>query len=366
MNNQIENSCTKIIQTIKSSSLNFTAQETPFSLYVTIRKSLVKKYFNCENVDQNENSSENVTDLDVLRSKCNILEAANKALKCEVDLKLKTIEKKDSLIENLKRSQNDANNKLEETLKVNSEKECKANMKKLNKLSNEVTKKVTVIEKLKDENDALKKELESSGSTSKKNAKLLKEKDKELHDLRKENQTTKDKFNQIDAEYSELKCTVNRERKENQRKEKSKAKKDFLNNLKSESQQQSDFMCDLCDEKCDSVGVLKLHIKSVHFQNSTTQTEEKTTEEKQAQTVPESPFVSKEHPNSEVSRFRFDKPNSCNQCGKLFCTELRLKEHMKTDHEHDNVDSQVRNLMAFPVGFPSTNWHSWPPQELKH
>ena len=94
---------------------------------------------------------------------------------------------------------------------------------------------------LKGENDALKKELESSDSKSKKNTKLLKEKDKELHDLRKENQATKDKYNQIDVEYSELKCSVNRERKEIQRKEKSKAKKDFLNNLKSESQQQSSF-----------------------------------------------------------------------------------------------------------------------------
>ena len=214
---------------------------------------------------------------------------------------------------------------------------------------------------LKGENDALKKELDSSDSKSKKNTKLLKEKDKELHDLRKENQAIKDKFNQIEVEYSELKCAVNRERKETQRKEKSKAKKDFLTNLKSESQQQSEFMCDLCDEKCDSVGVLKLHIKSVHFKNSTTQTEEKTTEEKQAQTVTDQPFVCEEQLNSEVSRFHFGKPNSCNQCGKLFFTELRLKEHIKTDHSNNTLDGQVGNMTAFPIGFPSTNWHSWPP-----
>ena len=107
-----------------------------------------------ENVDENANSSENITELDVLWSKCNSLEAANKALKSWCRFEVKTIEKKDSLIKNLKNSLNDANIKLDVTLKVSSESQREAHMKKLNKLSNEVTKKVAVIEMLKCENVA--------------------------------------------------------------------------------------------------------------------------------------------------------------------------------------------------------------------
>ena len=42
----ISDKCTKILNQVRSSDLNFAIQETPFSMYLTIRKSLNK---NCRN-----------------------------------------------------------------------------------------------------------------------------------------------------------------------------------------------------------------------------------------------------------------------------------------------------------------------------
>ena len=39
----IESSCNSILQKIRTSGLNFSCQETPFSMYVTVRKSLTKQ-----------------------------------------------------------------------------------------------------------------------------------------------------------------------------------------------------------------------------------------------------------------------------------------------------------------------------------
>ena len=38
----VQSSCDFILKEVRSSSLNYSVQETPFSLYLTIRKSLVK------------------------------------------------------------------------------------------------------------------------------------------------------------------------------------------------------------------------------------------------------------------------------------------------------------------------------------
>ena len=38
----VKNSCDFIINSVRNSALNFSSQETPYSLYLTIRKSFVK------------------------------------------------------------------------------------------------------------------------------------------------------------------------------------------------------------------------------------------------------------------------------------------------------------------------------------
>ena len=61
----IESSCNSIIQRIRSSGLNFSCQETPFSLYMTVRKSWAKKFSSTLDADQIARPVEPVSGLEM-------------------------------------------------------------------------------------------------------------------------------------------------------------------------------------------------------------------------------------------------------------------------------------------------------------
>ena len=69
--------CDEIISNLRSSNLNFSYQETPFSLYVTVRKTLVKYQH------QNQNTS-NLTKTALSKSESTSLEEENMALKSKL------------------------------------------------------------------------------------------------------------------------------------------------------------------------------------------------------------------------------------------------------------------------------------------
>ena len=78
----IANSCQEIIDAVRSSLLNFSFQETPFSIYLTVRKSLNK----CANQElsfkqQREAFSYVKSEQETIQSKIEILENANEMLK---------------------------------------------------------------------------------------------------------------------------------------------------------------------------------------------------------------------------------------------------------------------------------------------
>ena len=65
-------------------------------------------------------------------------------------------------------------------------------IKEMNKLATENSRKNGIIEKLKQETNALKNQLETSESNLRKSNKALKMKEKEIHDLKKESDKAKD------------------------------------------------------------------------------------------------------------------------------------------------------------------------------
>ena len=81
LSSNIHHSCQMIIDGVRSSNLNFSLQETPFSLYVTIRKS----YYNTRNYSNRHNQSEPLLDsskeIDALKAKYKLLEEALESLK---------------------------------------------------------------------------------------------------------------------------------------------------------------------------------------------------------------------------------------------------------------------------------------------
>jgi chromosome segregation ATPase len=76
-----------------------------------------------------------------------------------------------------------------------------------------------IIEKLKQETNALKNELETSESNLKKSNKAFKMKEKEIHDLKKESDKAKDDLAQVNREFKELKNNISKQKKSRQGKQ---------------------------------------------------------------------------------------------------------------------------------------------------
>ena len=96
--------------------------------------------------------------------------------------------------------------------------------------------------------------------------KQVKEKDKLMHDLKKENETLARDLLQVETSFKTFTATVNQEKKREERKIKKRDSKDFLNNMKDESKELC-FECNFCDVKCDSVSKLQSHVRTCHMRN---------------------------------------------------------------------------------------------------
>ena len=168
-NNQqviLQKSCDEIIRSIRSSNLHFTTQETPFSLYITVRKKLINKQF--DSVSENELLN---YELLKLKEKCDVL--------CQNNDELSNILKmKDKENEIHKKSVYDLSQKLEKAkLEVQ---EAIAEIKDVKKKHDNLvqnTKKVNDdLTRIKSENDTIKMELKEA-------KKIVKSKERE--DFRK-------------------------------------------------------------------------------------------------------------------------------------------------------------------------------------
>ena len=87
---QIKESCLSLMDTIRQSSLNFSLQETPFSLYITIRKSFTKSRNLHSQVNQNlmqiqAEKSPAKSDPDILQSRLKLLEDTYAKLKSDFE-----------------------------------------------------------------------------------------------------------------------------------------------------------------------------------------------------------------------------------------------------------------------------------------
>ena len=155
---EIEYSLNQILKSLRQSNLHFSAQETPYSLYLTIRKKEIElqKQINLPVSSRDENHEiENKS----LKEKCdnleNFIEALKKDLECEIDEHEAVVRERNELIK-----------KALENAKGASESEIEIRALKVEG------------ESYKDGLNVVKKQ--------------LKEKDKMIHDLKKDNQKLTD------------------------------------------------------------------------------------------------------------------------------------------------------------------------------
>jgi chromosome segregation ATPase len=355
----IENKCNQILQSLKSSCLNYSAQVTPFSMYVTVRKSLVKQPINHHYEETNdvvEEKMDHIRELQVLKSRCKFLESSNEDLKASFEQEINEHENKISEIERLEKCLEEYCTEVNDLAETKSQtlSEQDALIKDNKTLLAEMMKKDKIIDSLKSVNKKLEEEHEISDDNHKATAKILKTKDKELYNMRKENETLTENLDRAVVELKELKNKVTKENKENQRKEKAQAKKDTLNNLK--ESKPSDLDCKMCDEKLESKVKLKLHIRAVHLKDEMSQTNEVVKESKLVQTLKMSQSTVQDRSTVQTQTDAADvdgimemskeyEKYSCFYCEKEIKSEVLLEEHRITCHGATDNPS----LFSFPV-----------------
>ena len=118
--NSTDFACGQILYSLKMSKLNYVVKETPYSAYVTIRKRFIKE---CENITGNNDDAVKATDdlsqLSSLKEKNKDLEKRIAMAKVdfeEMEIKIESLEKKnskyDELVENLLQSEKKLNEEI--------------------------------------------------------------------------------------------------------------------------------------------------------------------------------------------------------------------------------------------------------------
>ena len=324
----VQKSCDLVVNSVRASFLNFSIQETPYSLYLTIRKSF-SKYSNQQTVCCDPSS-----ELVILRVKFKSLEDANLSLKnnyeeaineCEVGYKV--IRELETKIENYE-------------IKLENKNKDKVDTQKRDQVVDQV-------------NQNLAKELERAEKNWKDENKNVKAKEKEIYDLKKENDRISHHLGEIKTEHTSFLAKVNKEEKNREKKLKKSERKEFLENLTLK------YECDRCDFRMETLEKLKHHKRNAHMKISSTQTEGIVTEEKSVQQnqsdyASEKSMQTIEDTSSNVSKSNM-KDYSCFYCNKKIISEIYLMEHRKS------CRGSTRLFCTSPVGLPANFSISLPP-----
>ena len=347
----VQNSCDFVLRSVRDSFLNYSIQETPFSLYLTVRKS-----FSRSKPDQsNPSAASNQIFSSLVQNKmCKEEDSYLESLKT----KLKSLEDSNRI---LQQDYEKATNDSEESYKKNEQLE--ARIKSYEKIAAEIHKKDKIIDRLSQEKKSLESDLEDIEKNWKNLNKSLKSKDKEMHDIQKENVIVAENLVKVKTDLNNLTIKVNKEKKDEEKKQKKREKKEFLDPLKSSSVVAM-FECNKCDVKTETSDNLKTHERSCHMNSISVQTEETVKEckivgDKSVQTVEEnySDRTKNKHENSAVTNDEKFEKYPCFYCDTKIASKYHLNEHI------GKCRGSTRMFCMAPVGLPfgSSRSHGFPP-----
>ena len=209
---------------------------------------------------------------------------------------------------------------------------------KFHEKCSDVQKKDKIVEQMIVSKDNLARDLEVAEKNWKELNRSIKAKDKELHELNKENLKITEKFEKVQADFKNLTAIVNKDKKSEAKKLRKVERKEFMDDL---IEKPEEFSCSKCAVKVESLVNLKIHETSVHAANASTQTTIKDIDDKIVQTL-----------NSE---FPLDKCIQMNNeskatmewfyCEKDIGGEEQLLEHRVTCHGA----AESPSLFSFPI-----------------
>ena len=331
VNSSVQKSCDLVLNSVRSSHLNFSFQETPFSIYLTVRKSFSKPNFDYNpEVDSKQYiNQENL--IESLKSNLKSVEEENKHLVQTYEEAVndsegsyKRVKELEAIIEGLEQK--------------SVEKEAMVNEKK-----NEI------IDSLKVDKVNLESDLNEAEQSLKNLKKNLKANEKELDEKKKEFSLVTEDLLQVKTELDKQTDQGNRDRKNSEKHQKKAEKKQFLDNLKASPS----FDCTLCDVKKESQVSLKTHIVLNHMKVSSTQTIEKVLKDEFVQSCSEA-FASEKQSQTVIEETvdnEFEK-YPCNYCGINIAGERHLCEQ--------RTKCRGTFLMGVTPGLPR------PPMSFKH
>ena len=305
-----ELACDNVLNSLKVSRLTFSIQETPYSCYVTIRKKF------------------SINPFGEVSSLSPVLENLKSPATCE---RFENLSKENS---SLKLQLEDA---LREKKEISETLEC---MKKVGDKKVSVNNAVaSETKQIREENKRLETELESAEKEWKRLNKILKQTEKKVYDLSKENNKVKEDLEIEKAALNNFRAQVNKERKDMEKRNKKIEKNEVLNNLKEESKP-NQFECKKCDNTYISEEKLKTHNLEQHTRTTFSQTDVVISVDKKLQVK-----------NSDLDKNKkdFDK-YECFYCGKTIVSEQELKHHVvNCPGPHTTNDFQVNKALPINV-----------------
>ena len=185
----VKNSCDKVLTSVRDSSLNFSLQETPFSIYITIRKSFLR--CRSDSLDKNpsnykeEQTSGKSQELEDLITKLKSEEKINLALKNNYEEAIEDSAKCYQRIQDLENQVERLRDSVDKARVTAIDKEGE-------------------IQKLRTDNEELKASIGAAETIGKKTSKLLKLKERQIEDLKRENATVTEKLIHVQTDFENL------------------------------------------------------------------------------------------------------------------------------------------------------------------
>ena len=195
-----------------------------------------------------------------------------------------------------------------------------------------IKQKEKVFEKLKQDKNNLEHNLEATKKNLKTLQNLLKDKERAIDNLKKENATVTAKLIEVETDFANFTLKVKTEN----RKQKKLDKKELLKDLQSTSCPVN-YECDKCDVKTETMQKLRAHKRINHMMNKGAQTELKDFEDKVVQVSTREFVCDKSEQTSDekildeskiVPEETFVKYPCC-YCGTMIANEYHLGEHVE-------------------------------------
>ena len=309
----VNDSCDFVISSVRNSFLNFSIQETPFSLYLTIRKSFSQTSSNSDKIfSRDTNVGRENSEVETLKIKLKAAEDSNMNLKKDYEEAVNDCEQCYDKINKLE-------SKVEDLMEEINNRE--ADKQEIVKVESEVLIKDKLIEKFQQEKNNLECDVENAEKNWKALNRTVKAKDKEIYDLKKENETIADNLVNVKEHFAR----ANKEKKDEEKKRKKSDKKDFIEGLKAKSTSVA-LECNVCDVKVESWEHLKSHERMYHMKSNSVQTDVKDMEDKSVQYFSYEILCDKEVQTNDEKIHKIEK-YPCFYCGINIVGQNHLNEH---------------------------------------